>query len=216
MDRYGKLDRMEAALPSAHYFDPALHEREMAVFFHNRWVCVGRSSEVADPGDFTSVDVAGRTIFVTRTESSVCTPSTTPAATGDRHCARRSAALSMVSSSARITPGLMDSMASSSPHRTSCRRENFDTADFGLYEVGLEEWEGFLYVHLGTGPPSLLSDPSFGRASDLFKNYHTGELEVAARLEYDVECNWKLIVENSRSATTVPAYTPSGARPSRA
>ena len=86
--------------------------------------------------------------------------------------------------------------------------ENFDKAGFGLYEVALEEWEGFLYAHLGPNPTGLLSDPSFGRAGDLFKNYHTGELQVAARIEYDVECNWKLIVENFSECYHCPGVHP--------
>ena len=208
MDRYGKLDKIEAALPSTHYFDPALYEREMGVFFHNRWVCVGRSSEVPDPGDYVAVDVAGRGVFITRDRQQVLHAFyNTCRHRGTALCSAQRGAFDgvIVCPYHAWTYGL-DGELLATPNILPA--ENFDKAGFGLYEVALEEWEGFLYAHLGPNPTGLLSDPSFGRAGDLFKNYQTGELQVAARIEYDVECNWKLIVENFSECYHCPGVHP--------
>ena len=39
-------------LPASFYTDPAYFERELDRLFRQRWICIGRTEEIASPGQF--------------------------------------------------------------------------------------------------------------------------------------------------------------------
>src|SRR5688572_22905714 len=51
------------------YTDPALFEAELERLFHQGWVYVGHTSEVAQPGSFKTTRLGRRPILVTRDET---------------------------------------------------------------------------------------------------------------------------------------------------
>src|SRR3712207_4681676 len=53
------------------YTDPALFEAELERIFHQGWVYVGHTSEVAAPGSFKTTRLGRRPILVTRDEAGV-------------------------------------------------------------------------------------------------------------------------------------------------
>jgi benzoate/toluate 1,2-dioxygenase alpha subunit len=69
--RYGGLVQEEAADFRVHtslYTDPALFEAEIERLFHQGWVYVGHTSEVAQPGSFKTTRLGRRPILVSRDE----------------------------------------------------------------------------------------------------------------------------------------------------
>jgi phenylpropionate dioxygenase-like ring-hydroxylating dioxygenase large terminal subunit len=92
----------------------------------------------------------------------------------------------------------------------------FCKEDFPLYPVAVDVWGGFVFVRLaeeaevpaaaGDGPASSrpsrrsrlfrpLSD-QLGPATERTKRYPLSELRIARRIGYEVEANWKVILEN--------------------
>jgi len=59
----------EASLPRAAYVDPAYLDRERDGIFWSEWVVAGRVEQVAEPGDFLALDVAGEQVIVVRNRS---------------------------------------------------------------------------------------------------------------------------------------------------
>jgi len=58
-------------LPARYYTDPEYFARELDTFFRERWICVGRTEEVATPGQFVRREVAGDSIIVTRSSDGI-------------------------------------------------------------------------------------------------------------------------------------------------
>ncbi|MCU0261875.1 MAG: aromatic ring-hydroxylating dioxygenase subunit alpha [Ilumatobacteraceae bacterium] len=58
-------------VPVRDYLDPQRFERELDVVFHRSPLLVALSCDVAEPGDFTTLDIAGRPIVVMRGDDGV-------------------------------------------------------------------------------------------------------------------------------------------------
>ena len=53
-------------LGGADYTAPAVYEDEREKIWWGDWVCVGRTEEIANSGDYIVRDLAGESIFITR------------------------------------------------------------------------------------------------------------------------------------------------------
>ena len=79
--------------PPQAYYRPDFYKFEQAAVWRKDWVCVGRQEEVANVGDYFSVEVAGEPLLVVRTEpdgiaamSAVCRHRAMLVAEGSGNC----------------------------------------------------------------------------------------------------------------------------------
>ena len=75
------------------------------------------------------------------------------------------------------------------------KTRNFDKRDYGLPEIWIDEWEGFLFVNFdrdGIGLREYLGD-----LPEQFASYRFSDMVLTRRVEYDLDCNWKIYAENS-------------------
>src|SRR2546423_6371242 len=63
-----KLWRPRPTLGAADYTTQEVYAEEREKIWWGDWVCVGRAEEVPSPGDYSTYDIAGESIFVTRNE----------------------------------------------------------------------------------------------------------------------------------------------------
>ncbi len=66
MTSTGLPDSLIATLPGASYTDPGIFAQEQERIFETMWFCVARSSDLARPGAFRTVDVGRESVLVTR------------------------------------------------------------------------------------------------------------------------------------------------------
>ena len=60
---------LEKTLPSDYYRSPQIFARERERIFFREWICVGRDSDLPNPGDSTVLNVLGQSILLVRNES---------------------------------------------------------------------------------------------------------------------------------------------------
>jgi Rieske 2Fe-2S family protein len=70
----------------------------------------------------------------------------------------------------------------------------FKKEDYPLHSAHTHTWEGFIFVSLASEPKPF--DELFAQLSDKFASWQISKLRSARRIEYDVQANWKLLVEN--------------------
>jgi Rieske 2Fe-2S family protein len=181
-------------LPGEWFTAPAIYEREMERFFHARWLCAGRSADVASDGDYIVRAVGTESIIVTRDETdtlhafhNVCRHR------GTRLCDQ---------SGGHFAAGIqcpyhgwtyaLDGRLVGAPHMTGT--DGFDRTDWPLLSVAVAEWEGWVFLNLASDPEPFATAfaPLIGR----FSRFRLSTLEAAHRIEYDVRANWKLIHQN--------------------
>ena len=198
----GRPRELQAALPREMYVDEATwtHERERVLYAS--WACVGRVDDLGldAPGRLAVVDVAGESVVLTRADDglhaayNVCRhrgsqlvpvtgePGSGPvcAAAGALRCPYHSWTYSLAG---RLLKA---------PHTDGVE---VDPADFSLHEVGIEEWAGFVFVHLSPASAERFGD-GISQARANLGNYDMGSLVTGKLLSYDVAANWKVLAEN--------------------
>jgi phenylpropionate dioxygenase-like ring-hydroxylating dioxygenase large terminal subunit len=51
---------MEQTLHRDYYFSPDIFQQEQEHIFWREWFCAGRQEELAEPGDYVVVEIAGK------------------------------------------------------------------------------------------------------------------------------------------------------------
>jgi Rieske 2Fe-2S family protein len=188
-------------LPGAYYYDPAIYAREQARIFGELWVCAGRADDIPAPGDYATAEVGGESVLVARS--------------GDGRlraflnvCRHRGARLCPVERG-RVAGAFqcryhawtygLDGRLTGAPNLPAV--DGFDRDAFGLHPVALEVWEGLIWLCLAETPAPLaeqLDAPILARFGERarFDRYRLGDLKVGRTIEYDVQANWKIVVEN--------------------
>jgi Rieske 2Fe-2S family protein len=187
-------------LPGRFYHDPAIWLLEQERLFGRLWVLVGRVDQFPAAGHYRTVRVGGESVLVVRGEDgalrallNVCRhrgAQLCPAERGQTRTLQCRYHAWTYGLDGRLlrAPGLQDAI-------------DFDKTAFGLVPVALDTWEGLVWVSLAANPPPVADQvlpqlaERLGDAGRLTA-YRMGELRVARTLDYEVEANWKVIVEN--------------------
>jgi Rieske 2Fe-2S family protein len=191
----------EATLPGRYFYDPAIYAREQERIFSAMWVCLGRADAVAEPGAYVQVDVGRENVLVVRGRDgeiraflNVCRHR------GARLCAEPCGQLAgAIQCRYHAWSYGLDGRLIGAPNLM--RDERLDREAYGLFPVALAVWEGLIWVNLADDPTPLnaqLEPPIVKRLGSLerFARYGLGNLAVGRSIAYDVQANWKLVVEN--------------------
>src|SRR2546430_4134721 len=94
----------------------------------------------------------------------------------------------------------LDGMLRGVPHFD--RAELFDKRDYGLTSVPLALWEGLVFVNLAERPQPI--ENYFHRIRQRIAPTRPGALQFARRVDYDVQANWKVYVDNYLEGYHIP------------
>ncbi|CAN5271507.1 aromatic ring-hydroxylating dioxygenase subunit alpha [soil metagenome] len=198
-------------LPGRYYASGGIFAEERERIFVRRWVCAGRESRVAEPGEYMVVPVAGESIVVLRDERgaprafhNICRHR------GTRLCEAESGRLAggEIQCPYHAWTYSLDGRLIGAPHMEGV--EGFDTGEYPLHPAAVDSWEGFLFVNLAREPLPLAEAfaPLLGR----FARFNLPRLRPWRRIEYDVRANWKLLFQNYSECLHCPIIHPALAR----
>lgn len=195
-----KTGGLERTLPREAYLSAEQFAREKERIFCREWVCVGREEELAAPGDYVVKDVAGESILVVRTREgelrahyNVCrhrgsqlVPECTAGSfAGGIRCPYHSWTYTL-EGALRTAPFLEES-------------DGLARSELSLYPVGVDTWGGFVFVHLTPAEAAARGHTlaaQLGPVPDRLRRYPLAELRVARRISYQIQANWKVMLEN--------------------
>ena len=211
--RYDELDwRPRPTLSGADYTGQGVFDEERERIWWGDWVCFGRSEEVANPGDYLVRDLTGESVFVTRN------------ALGELHgfynvCSHRGTKfLDDEPQTGSVRKAFtcpyhgwvydLDGRLIGTPNVKE--NERFDRSGFPLHGFAVEEFAGFIFVNLSRGEPRSLTEQMGEGAESLlmFDRFRLSELRVGVRIVYEVEANWKIVVENYNECLHCPTVHP--------
>ena len=190
-------------LPARYYTDPAIFAEELERFFCQGWICAGRADQIPNPGDFFVREIADESIIINRDNSgqvrafyNVC-----------RHRGTRICTAAEGKFSGRIQcpyhgwTYALDGKLIGAPHM-----ENLPREDYPLNPVGVDLWDGHIFITLDPRPAPLAS-----QLDDLpqkFANWRMTDLRFYQRRTYDAKANWKLIIQNYNECLHCPVLHP--------
>lgn len=178
-------------LPGEIYFSDEVAELEKTRIWMKEWLCLARSDEFERVGDFQTFRLFDEPIVVVRkseTEfsafSNVCLHRGVEIAYGSGNTNKFScpyhAWLYDVDGKLVRAP-LMEQSAT-------------DLKDCALPKIRVETWRGWVFVNFDKNAQSL--EERMRPYSHEFRHFHGDQVKTAKILEFEVECNWKFIVEN--------------------
>ena len=190
-----------STLPGRYYYDPAIYELEQECIFSQTWVCGGRAGTISTVGAYQTVSIGRESILIVRNRESklnaflnVCRHR------GSRLCTGSTGQLkgSIQCRYHAWTYGL-DGRLIGAPN--VLHDEHFERTAFGLVPVALEVWEGLIWLNLADEPAPMetqLHTPIIERFGSYapFARYDVGKLKVGKTITYEVQANWKLVLEN--------------------
>ena len=187
-----------------------VYRQERERIWWGDWVCFGRSEEVSAPGDHLVRDLAGESVFVVRNSSgelhgfyNVCSHRGTKFLDDDTRANVRKAFVCPYHAwtydlNGRLigTPNVKED-------------EHFDRSDHPLHGFAVGEYAGFVFVNLSQHPRPLMEALTDGAESiTTFERFRMEELRVGVRIVYEVEANWKIVVENYNECLHCPSVHP--------
>jgi glycine betaine catabolism A len=191
---------LQEALPRPMYVDPVHWAREREAVLFREWFCVGRRADLGldAPERVTAVDVVGESVLVASDQQgrlhaayNVCRhrgSQLIPATPGkDRPSCLAARSLRCPYHSWTYA---LDGRLLRAPHADDAPVE-----DLGLHKVAVQEWAGFVFVHLTPDEaPSLES--VVATVDSRLANYELGRLVTGHTLDYEVAANYKVLLEN--------------------
>src|SRR3954471_6164844 len=186
------LDGM--SLPGWLYHDPEFLEAEKTAFLRSAPQVVCHVSEIAQPGDWRSLEYLGESVIVIRGDdgevrafSNVCRHRGSRLVDGEGGCAKVLTCPYHAWSYAR------DGRLVGVPHRNEY--PGLRTEELGLFPVALEKWRGFLFVTLEPGSPSVAE--MMAPYEDEVAPYRFEDLRAIGRVTLRHRAlNWKTIADN--------------------
>ncbi len=190
-----------STLPGRYYYDPAIYELELEKIFSSMWVCIGRADAIPNTGAYRVVMLGRESVVVTRNREGVLNAFFNVCRhRGARLCSQESGQLkSSIQCRYHAWTYGLDGRLIGAPNVMS--DERFDRTEFGLFPVALEVWQGFIYLNLAEQPAPVADQVNpvilerFG-TFEPFERYGIGDLKVGKSITYDVQANWKLLLEN--------------------
>jgi Rieske 2Fe-2S family protein len=210
--RYDELDwKPRPTLAGSDYTRTDVYEEELERIWFGDWVCVGRTEEIAEPGDYIVRDLLGESIFLTRDEDgglngfyNVCSHRGTKFL--DDEPASGHARKAFVCPYHAWTYDLKGRLVGSPNVKEG---ERFDRNDYPLHGFAVDTYAGFLFVNLAREPRPLSDWMNEGAESvNMFDRFKMEELRVGVRIVYEVAANWKIVVENYNECLHCPQVHP--------
>lgn len=183
-------------LPSHCYTSPKFFRREVNNIFSKSWHFVGRVDEVAESGQFMVLDtIVGSALICRDGQANLNAFLNSCRHRGTRLKQREGRCANIVcpyhswsytlNGELRAAPG-MEGV------------ENFSKEDYGLRQVRLEQWGGFIFVNFCQNAPSL--NEWLGNFKTIMSGHQPEQLQCIRRMEFEINANWKFLVENALEA----------------
>ncbi len=187
---------LEPSLSREAYWEAPFFAREQNAIFWDQWFYVGRGELVKELGAYRVLDVAGESIILLRAGDGLHGFLNFCRHRGSRLLCGEGAVRGSIRCPYHGWAYALDGKLVASPFIPI---EAVPPQSRRLHRIGVEEWEGFVFVHLSpdraqAGGETLAAQ--LGAIPQRVARYPLAELKIARSLRYEVAANWKVMLEN--------------------
>jgi glycine betaine catabolism A len=190
------LDRRRKgySLEAPFYLSEDVCRADNALIFGRHWIFAGVAPQVAEPGDYVTVEIGADSVLIVRDDDmqiqafhNVCRHR------GSRLCEGKSGSVgNVVCPYHQWTYDLSGKLV-----HAEHMGEDFDRGRHGLKPVHLRNLEGLLFICLAEKPPADFDEMARVTAPYLAP-HRLNECRLAAQIDIVEHGNWKLTIENNR------------------
>lgn len=186
------FEQADSLTPQA-YLNQDFCQLEVENIFRQEWVCVGRTVELAEAGDYITSEIGEQQVFTIkdtkggiRSFSNVCLHRMMTLLTEKKGNCKR------VVCPYHAWSYRIDGTLIGAPDMD--KRPGFKAADNHLPELATEIWEGFIYVSLSKDPVSIKE--RMKPLQDVVETFDMARYVQIDKKDDVWDCNWKCLAEN--------------------
>lgn len=197
---------LKTPLPGKYYTSPTIFQEELEKIFFNRWINIGRTEQIVNVGDYFLYNLGLESLIVIRdTADTIKAYFNVCRHRGTRLCQTESGNVGKtIQCPYHAWTFNLEGQLIGAPLMHEV--DGFRRADYPLFSVALEIWEGFILVNFSRSPKPLAQE--FASLIDRFTAWQLAQLQVVRTVEYDIRANWKFIIENYSECYHCPSIHP--------
>jgi phenylpropionate dioxygenase-like ring-hydroxylating dioxygenase large terminal subunit len=192
--------REASTLPVECYLSEEFYRHEVQDIFMKCWNLIGREDYIRHPGSYFTRELIGISLIVMRGQDmkirafvNACRHRGTKLLEGSGQCEH--VACPYHNWTYHVDGTLRSFNAMGEAH-------NLDPKDYGLVEVKLDTWQGFIFINFDPGSASLKQ--YLGSLADHTASYNWSDMVTVRHRETVIKTNWKSYVENSMEPIHLP------------
>lgn len=197
------IERAET-IPSDWYHSEAVLDFEEEHLFSKHWQLACHESQIPNPGDMHTLEVAGNPILIVRDQENklrafynVCKHRGGPVAV-------KKGTTSVLQCKYHGWTYLLDGSLRGVPQFNKV--DLFDKKDFGLEPIPLKTWQNLVFIILSPNKRPL--DKYLEGIDKRISPINLGGFEHYTDKSYKLECNWKVYVDNFLEGYHIPIVHP--------
>jgi len=184
-----------SSLERRFYTSADIFERELQRLIPRQWMLFGHVSEIPSRGGVAVRDMGTESVIVARDQGGVLRAFFNVC----RHRGSQICEDGIHGTNVLLCPYhqwsyALDGRLLKAPDIRDGSEMNY--GDYGLRGMPIEIWHGFIFIAFGPEPPRISIADAFAEAEEHVGIFELENLKLATRITYEVQSNWKLIVEN--------------------
>ncbi|MEO8790448.1 MAG: aromatic ring-hydroxylating dioxygenase subunit alpha [Candidatus Tumulicola sp.] len=184
---------LQTSLPRRAYVEDAYFERERRAIFWTEWFCIGRADRFDRPGAYETIDLAGESVIVIRSERGLFAHLNVCRHRGSRLLCDSGTLRGAIRCPYHGWAYDADGRLLSAPF---LEIDALPDEVRRLHSVAIDCWAGFAFVNLGANSARQTLLEQLSGAPQRVANYPLDALRVARSFRYTVDANWKVLLEN--------------------
>ena len=183
-------------MPAFTYTSPEFYQREVERIWRKMWNFIGSADQIRNNGDYFTLDFAGVPTIVLRDHdgkirafANTCRHRGSELLDGKGNCKLIVCPYHSwsyeLNGNLRGTPEMDKTL-------------NFNKADYGLISIAIDTWGNFLFINFDKNPEPL--EKHLGDLPEKLAPYRLENMALARRKTFEMDCNWKLFVENAKES----------------
>ncbi len=194
-------------LPGKYYHSEEIYEEEVEKIFYKFWVYACRAEEISSVGDYKLIKVANESLILVRDKShevkalfNVCRHR------GTQLCDKPKGIFKSKSIQCpyHAWTYALDGKLLNAPLMKE--GHGFQKDECALHQASVHIWEGFVFINLDNNPAPF--EVQMEALMGKFTDWKIDELRIAHHIRYELNCNWKLILQNYQECYHCPGVHP--------
>ena len=194
-------------LPGKYYHSKDIYQEEVQKIFYQYWIYGCREEEIPKVGDFKVIQVEDESLIIVRDKSNkirahfnVCSHRGTQLCTEKKGNFKNK----FIQCPYHAWTYDLEGNLFSAPHMMESN--GFSKSNCNLPNAFVEVWEGFVFFSLAENPEpfEVQMEALIGKFSD----WKMADLRIAKQIRYELDCNWKLILQNYQECYHCPGVHP--------
>ncbi|HEY5691516.1 MAG TPA: aromatic ring-hydroxylating dioxygenase subunit alpha [Cyclobacteriaceae bacterium] len=194
-------------LPGKYYHSRKIYEEEIEKIFYKFWMYACRAEEIPSAGDYKLIEIANESLILVRDKAdkiralfNVCRHRGTQLCTESKGSFKSK---SIQCPYHAWTYGLDGKLIAAPLMQEG---QGFKKDNCPLHQASVHIWEGFVFINLDKNP--IPFEVQMEALMGKFQEWKMEELRIAHHVRYELNCNWKLILQNYQECYHCPGVHP--------